>query len=125
MKKAFYESELEKFKLADGTTASDKFDEKFVEFMEETEDLETILHYDGEHPAALDKHPSRFSCSDSKYWEMSKDCDSVTGVEFVRNEDIKLWSENFVYAAETLPTIALFMMGPWQKVPPFYNSIKV
>ena len=124
MKKKFYESELEKFKLADGTNASDKFDEKFVEFMKETEDLDTILHFDGEHPAAMEDHPQRWSCSDSKYWKSYND--SVDGSPvFVRNEEIKLWSENFVYAAENLPTIALFMMGPWQKVPPVYNVARV
>ena len=122
MKHEFYKSELEKFKLADGTNASDKFDEKFVEFMEETEGLDTILHFNGEHPRCLDQHPSRFSCSDSKYWKPS---DESSGCNFIRNTDIKLWKENFVYASEALPTIALFMMGPWQQMTEFYNVCEV
>lgn len=116
MKKAFYESELEKFKLADGTNASDKFDEKFVEFMEYTEDPDTILLYQDAHPKALDDHPSRHQIDPVYNLEMDKIAPKLPW---------KDWKENFVYAAEALPTIALFMMGPWQKIPPFYNVIKM
>jgi len=122
MKKAFYESELEKFKLADGTNASDKFDEKFVEFMEHTESLDTILHFNGSHPKAIDGHPLRFQCSDSRYWTPNN---SDSGVEFVRNEEIKCWKDNFVYSADKLPTIVLFMMGPWKRTNPYFNVIEV
>lgn len=116
MKKKFYESELEKFKLADGTDASKKFDEKFVEFMEHKEDFDTILEYDGPHPKVLGNHP-QYGKIDWHY-----DSDMETGEPAPK---FKNWKDNFVYAAETLPTIALFMMGPWQKTPPFYNVIKV
>ena len=118
MKKEFYQSELEKFKLDDGTNASNKFDEKFVEFMEGTEPLDTILEFDGKHPDALDGHPSRYQYS--RNYEQTEE-DKLSYSEF----HFKNWKDNFVYAAESLPTIALFMMGPWQKVPPFYNVIQV
>lgn len=115
MKKKFYESELEKFKLADGTNASDKFDEKFVEFMEGTEDLETILEFKAPHPRALFEHPLMDEESPN-YRDMDLD------------GGFRDWKDNFVYKAALngeLPTIALFMMGPWQKVPPVFNTIKV
>lgn len=118
MKKKFYESELEKFKLADGTNASDKFDDKFVEFMEGTEPYDTILEFDGQHPEALGDHPLLYKI-DKQYTLMEED--RLTHEKF----SFKNWKDNFVYAAEALPTIALFMMGPWQKVSAFYNVIKV
>ena len=124
MKKKFYETELEKFKLEDGTSASDKFDEKFVEFMEETEDLNTILHYGGAHSAALSSHPQRYrACGHQKYWKPHND--SVDGsLQFTANKEIKDWQENFVYGAKELPNIALLMMGEWKKTEPFYNSLE-
>lgn len=110
MKKKFYESELEKFKLADGTDASQKFDEKFVEFMEYREDMDTILSYDGVHPVSLSNHP--LMEHKEKYYQNKKD-------------EIKNWKKDFVYAADKLPTIALLMMGPWKKTEPFFNVIEV
>lgn len=109
MKKAFYQSELEKFKLADGTTASDKFDDKFVEFMTGTEPTESILEYKDVHPTAMDSHPSRHQYAE----------------EYADEREFSDWRENFVFAADYLPTIALFMMGPWQRTKPVYNVIKV
>jgi hypothetical protein len=113
MKKEFYQSELEKFKLSDGTNASDKFDEKFVEFMDHTEAPDTILRFDGKHPKALETHP-QMNEFEEHYIGWAK-----------REVDVKSWKENFVYAAEALPTIALFMMGPWKRMQPLYNVIKV
>jgi glycosyl transferase family 2 len=125
MKKRFYESELEKFKLADGTNASDKFDEKFVEFMEYKEDLSTILHYDGPHPTALDLHPHRHTCDDkSAYYDEYRVVNGVQQYTFATDR-VKNWKDNFVYGADRLPTIALLMMGPWKKVEPFYNEVEV
>jgi hypothetical protein len=109
MKKEFYQSELEKFKLADGTNASDKFDEKFVEFMEGTEPTDTILEYGGPHPAALDNHPSRHQVAD----------------EYIDRHDFEDWQDNFVYGAKELPNIALLMMGQWKRTEPFFNTLEV
>lgn len=106
MKQEFYKSELEKFNLADGTNASDKFDDKFVEFMEYTESLDTILEFDGDHPEAIQSHPLFSERED-----------------FYSDKSLTNWKDNFVYAADQLPTIALFMMGPWQKTNPFYNVL--
>ena len=39
--------------------------------------------------------------------------------------EIKDWKDNFVYGAETLPTIALLMMGPWKQTEPIYNTVEV
>lgn len=123
MKRKFYQSELEKFELSDGTNASQKFDEKFKEFMEYTEDLNTVLYYGDKHPTVLDKHPWRYTCdAESKYWTPFK---SDKPQQYVRNEEIKNWKSNFVYSSKELPNIVLFMMGPWKKVQPFYNVIKV
>ena len=106
MKQEFYKSELDKFVLADGTSASDKFDDKFIEFMEYAEKSDTILEFNGEHPKAIQPH--------SLYTERE---------EFYCDKSFKNWKDNFVYAAEQLPTIALFMMGPWQKTNPFFNVL--
>jgi len=106
MKQEFYKGELEKFKLADGTNASDKFDDKFVEFMEHGEDLKSILRYDGLHPAPIEGLP---------IYEENE--------ESYKDKEIADWQTHFVYSSERLPTIALFMMGPWQKVKPFFNVI--
>jgi len=95
MKKEFYKSELEKFKLADGTSASDKFDEKFVEFMEGTEPDDTILQFYADHPKALAGHPQLTEVSPNYVDNMGNHKD---------------WKENFVYGAEELPNIALLMM---------------
>jgi len=107
MKQEFYTKELEKFRLEDGTSASDKFDEKFVEFMEHTEDRNTILSYLGLHPCPVEKLPI-----------YDENEETYEGVEFTD------WKANFVYAEHALPTIALFMMGPWQKIKPFLNVIE-
>lgn len=108
MKQEFYKSELEKFALADGTNASDKFDDKFVEFMEYKEPLDTILRFEDDHPVAIQSHPI--------YAERD---------EFYVDKEIKDWKKDFVYSAEKLPTIALLMMGKWQKAHPIYNEVRV
>ena len=108
MKQEFYKSELEKFNLADGTNASDKFDDKFVEFMEYKEPLDSILNYDGEHPAAIQSHPI--------FNERDK---------FYEDKSLKNWKDDFVYGADKLPTIALLMMGRWQQAAPIYNAVNV
>ncbi len=59
LKHEFYKSELEKFKLQDGTSAADKFDEKFVECIKYKEDLDTILHYNGPHSKVLEEQIRR------------------------------------------------------------------
>lgn len=106
MKKQFYENELAKFKLADGTDASQKFDEKFVEFCEYSEPLDSILEYDGEHPMALEGHPSR------KQRE-----------PFYENKSFENWRNHFIYSSERLPTIPLLMMGKWKQTKPIYNYL--
>lgn len=107
MKQKFYESELEKFKLADGTNASDKFDEKFVEFMEGTESSESILEYDGPHPAALDNHPSRHQVAD----------------EYVNCDEFENWQSAIAYTSE-LPTIPQWMLFT-KKMEPVYNVLNM
>jgi len=119
MKKEFYQGELEKFKLSDGTNASDKFDEKFVEFMEGTEPHDTILEFNNSHPAALGDHP-QIGKIDPLY-----DIDEEQKLNHEQVPKFVNWKDNFVYAADALPTIALFMMGPWKKTKSFYNVIKV
>jgi len=108
MKRDFYKSELGKFDLEDGTNASDKFDEKFVEFMEHTEERNTILSYPGLHPMPVEGLPIY-----DEYEETYED------------KEFADWKTDFVYAEEALPTIVLFMMGPWQRMKPFINVIKV
>jgi hypothetical protein len=106
MKQEFYKSELEKFNLADGTNASDKFDEKFVEFMEYKEPEDTILQYNGPHPKAIQDHPV-----------------ALQPEQFYVDKEFMDWKDNFVYAADKLPNIALLMMGPWKQTEPFYNPL--
>lgn len=106
MKQKFYKSELEKFKLADGTNASDKFDDKFIEFMDHTESPDTILEYRDEHPKSIRSHTV------AQYKEPS-----YVGKKFMN------WKDHFVYGADKLPTIALFMMGPWKRTNPIYNTL--
>jgi len=108
MKKDFYKSELDKFSLADGTSASDKFDEKFVEFMECTEPHDTILSYAGLHPGPLEDHPAHDEIDD-----------------FYVDKEFTDWKSNFVYAADKLPNIALLMMGPWQRANPVFNVARM
>jgi len=117
MKHEFYKSELEKFKLGDGTNASDKFDEKFVEFVERKEDLNTILRYNGPHPEALKSHPQRNQRDEDYHLLASSLVRNATG--------IKNWKEDPIYARELLPNIALWMLPPWQKMQEFYNVVRV
>ena len=107
MKQKFYKSELEKFKLSDGTNASDKFDDKFVEFMEYSEDLDAVLEFDAQHPEVIYSHPI-----------------ASQRESFYDDKSLGNWKDNFVYSANELPNIALMMMGPWKQVEPVYNTIK-
>jgi hypothetical protein len=111
MKKKFYDSELEKH------GASAEIDEKFAEFMEGTEPLDTILEYDGPHPAALDDHPQRHEVSTN--YVVSTENTTLHRGTFTN------WKDNFVYGAEELPNMALMMMGQWQTTQPFYNVLEV
>jgi hypothetical protein len=108
MKHEFYKKELEKFKLADGSNASDKFDEKFVEFMEYKEDLDTILHFADEHPTVMREH---LQASDVE--------------EFYDGKDIKHWKDDPIYSRDKLPTIALWMLDPWKRMQELYNVCEV
>lgn len=108
MKHEFYKKELEKFKLGDGTNAADKFDEKFIEFVEYKEDMDSILWYDGKHPAALINHPLRHKYD-----------------EFYHGKEIKNWKMDRIYSMKKLPTIALWMLDPWKKMTEFYNHCEV
>ena len=107
MKQKFYKSELEKFKLEDGTDASDKFDDKFIEFMEYTEDLSQILTYEGKHPEEIEKHPV------AQYRESFYEDKSFSGIE----------SDIILKADTSVPTIALLMAGPWKKTEPVINYL--
>jgi len=108
MKQEFYKSELEKFKLSDGSSAFQKFDEKFLEFVNNSEDLSTILSYPDDHPEAIKSHPS-FSHRENSY----------KGVDF------KYWREAPFYNERELPTIPLLMQGPWRQAMLFYNVLDV
>lgn len=124
MKHEFYKKELEKFKLSDGTNAADKFDEKFVEFMEYKEDLDTILHYDGGHPAVLDNFPYRYTCDPgSRFWNALDNGEQP--IQYTRNEEVKDWKEDPIYSRDTLPTIALWMLDPWKRMQELYNVCEV
>lgn len=117
MKKKFYESELEKFKLADGTNAADKFDEKFVEFITGMEPHDTILEFDGAHPKSMQGHPLMGKVD--PHYEPTED-DKLGYCEAT----FKNWKDDFVYAEERVPNIALWMMGPWQKTEAVFNVLE-
>jgi len=124
MKHEFYKSELEKFKLKDGTNASDKFDEKFIEFVERKEPLDTILHYDGLHPLAMRDHPQREEkATNTAYYAQILDGGSEYRIH--GNSEIKNWKENDIYGREKLPNIALLMLAPWQQMTEYYNVCEV
>jgi hypothetical protein len=108
MKREFYRSELEKFKAHDGRSAADAFDDKFLEFVNKTEELNTILEFDGMHPQAIVSHPSYNNKE-----------------EFYADKTLRNWRKDFVYSKETLPNIVVWMLGKWKKVEPFYNPCKV
>lgn len=108
MKQEFYRSELEKFKAHDGRTAADAFDDKFKEFVNYSEDLKTILEFNGPHPEAIKSHPL-----------FSQKEDFYIGKEF------KNWTKDFVYSRERLPNIVVWMLGRWKRMEPFYNVCNV
>lgn len=133
MKHEFYKSELEKFKLADGTNAADKFDEKFVEFVEYKEDTNTILFYDEPHPEALKDHPQRFEMAcplKTRYYDHIFCSDGIySREEYIRashnEKEIKHWKEDQIYSRDKLPTIALWMLDPWKRMQELYNVCEV
>ena len=116
MKQEFYKSELEKFNLADGTNASDKFDDKLLEFVNCTENFDTILEFSGRHPEVMTDFPE-WNRIDPHYDITEDEKLSYGGPRFVD------WKSHFVYSADKLPTIALLMMGPWKQAEPFYNTL--
>lgn len=137
MKQEFYKSELEKFKLEDGTDASVKFDEKFLEFVNETEDDRTILYFDGPHPEAAKKLPPwgymaptyskrhKFLLSSFEGKTEEEIAEILQDTRMYLDGPFENWKSNFVYAAEKLPNIALWMMGEWKRAEPFYNVSRV
>jgi hypothetical protein len=59
MKREFYMNELAKYPAGEGKHAGQAFDEKFIEFVNYSENLAQILEFDGPHPKVLDNHPAR------------------------------------------------------------------
>lgn len=108
MKQEFYRSELEKFKAQDGRSAADAFDDKFLEYVNYGENLNTILEYDGPHPEAIKSHPS-----------------FKNNEEFYKDKELKNWKKDYVYSRDSLPNIAVLMLGKWKKAEPYYNQCKV
>lgn len=118
-KREFYQSELKKFGGNDGTNEAEKFDEKFVEFMEGTESPDTILEFDGPHPKCLEDHP-RMGKIDPRY-ELTSDEE----LAYATPPRFKNWKEHFVYGSEEIPNIAILMMGEWKQAEPFYNTLEM
>lgn len=108
MKREFYRSELEKFKAHDGRSAADAFDDKFLEFVNYGENLNTILNFNGEHPEAIKSHPS--------FGQVE---------QFYEGKEIRNWKDDFVYKQAKLPNIVVWMLGRWKRVEPFYNTCEV
>lgn len=104
MKQEFYKKELENFGVAVAA-----FDEKFEEFVNYSEDLSTVLHFDGPHPEALHDHDS-FNFKDA----------------FYSDKDLVNWKDNIIYQRDRLPTIALWMMPEFeQRMQALYNGVAV
>jgi glycosyltransferase involved in cell wall biosynthesis len=108
MKREFYQSELRKFALSDGMNASQKFDEKYIEFVEHKEHPNTILEFNWQHPTVMTTHP---------LYEQHE--------ETYINKTFAQWTSNYVYGGHDLPVIPLMMLGPWKTVHPFYNVLRV
>lgn len=114
MKQEFYKKELENFGVAVAA-----FDQKLEEFVNHSEDLDTILEFDGEHPEAIRSHPS-FSFRDSHYVNTE---DDKLGYSTI---DIKNWKEDVIYSKDKLPTIALWMLPEFQqRMSTLYNEVRV
>lgn len=113
MKAAFYRSELAKFEGRGGNAAIE-FDMKLDEFVNYKEDLDTILHYDGKHPAVLNSHPQRN--------QLDPFYESVERKNLIKN-----WKADKIYSKDKLPTIVVWMETFWgtQRMAPFYNAIEV
>ncbi len=126
MKAEFYRSELAKYEGRGGNAATE-FDIKLDEFVNHTEDLNEILHYDGPHPAAMVNHPQRHTQGMSRYWIPTKDCDSTLGIQLTPIEGIKNWKKDKIYSQDKLPNIVVWMEDFWgtKRMQPFYNVIEV
>lgn len=116
MKRDFYRSELEKFAASDGKTAADAFDEKFLEFVNETENLERILRFDGEHPSVMKSHPA-FIHHAEKYQKHYEKCADSGTPPLIRH-----WKSALAYAEKNLPTIPQWMLFQ-KKMQPVYNVV--
>jgi len=112
MKREFYESELKRFPAGEGKSAADAFDEKLKEFVGFTEDLNTVLEFDGNHPSSLKEHPA--------YKDI---CDFYTKEDVAAK--IKHWKKSPYYSLHpNLPTIPQWMLNwPWAsaRMAPVYN----
>jgi hypothetical protein len=110
MKREFYMKELAKFSADGGKTAAQAFDEKFLEFVNYSEGLHTVLKFTGEHPEAIKSHPA-YSHRDEHY---------------VTNDNaIQVWNTVGAYAEKQLPNIPAWMYGKFQKFVPYYNVMRV
>lgn len=126
MKAEFYRSELAKFEGRGGSAATE-FDIKLDEFVNYKEDIDTILHYDGQHPSALDGHPQRYKIdTNSKYW-VTFPGNIIDGQQVYRpnDEKIKNWKQDKVYSKYILPNIVVWMEDWWgtKRMEPFYNVV--
>lgn len=116
MKQKFYSSELEKFALEDGTDASQKFDEKFVEFMEYKEPLNEVLAFDGVHPKIIQSHPSATFVEEFYI-------DDTRSNGLFNKPEIRNWKTSIAYS-QKMPTIPQWMVFEKRMVP-FFNEVQV
>jgi hypothetical protein len=111
MKADFYRSELAKFPAGEGKTAADAFDEKFKEFVNYTENLNEVLHFDGPHPSSIVKH-NAFKTVDG----------------FYANKQIKHWKKSNYYSQwPNLPTIPQWMWPgsrEGNRMQPVFNGVE-
>jgi hypothetical protein len=111
MKSEFYKSELKNFGVAVSA-----FDEKLEEFVNYSEDPDTVLLYDGPHPQAVEEMEQRHTL-DPKYW-------SIMHEENLR--PWKNWKEDPIYSKDEIPTIALWMLPEFQqRMQTLYNAVEV
>lgn len=116
MKRDFYESELKKYPASAGKTAADAFDEKLREFVGFSEKMDTILGFDGPHPAALHNHPI-----------MQERCEFYQRPEIAAQ--IKHWKQSDFYKLHpNLPTIPQWQLS-WKwanaRMQPIYNPVEL
>lgn len=110
MKREFYMKELEKFSADSGKTAAQAFDEKFLEFVNDCEDLNTVLKFDGQHPEVMKSHPAYEHYAD----------------RYLKEDATRIWNKSGgAYAEAQLPNIPAWMYGPWKQYEPYYNVMRV